>query len=151
MVCPSGAWFENRPHLTPSIHLAWNPKLVIVQWVGIGTHIHTHTHFNVKYGHVPFWLEKLDLYFFARTKQDMCLVAQPKDNKNWETQWKRDPCHITNFHLELILENVLTCMMVREREGVWWTRTKTGELCLFTRHCARPSVFQQKSYKRSWL
>ena len=22
----------------PSIHLAWNPKHVIVQWVGIGTH-----------------------------------------------------------------------------------------------------------------
>ena len=38
VVCPSGAWFENRPHLTPSIHLAWNPKRIIVQWVGIGTH-----------------------------------------------------------------------------------------------------------------
>ena len=38
VVCPSGAWFENRPHSTPSIHLAWNPKHVIVQWVGIGTH-----------------------------------------------------------------------------------------------------------------
>ena len=43
VVCPSGAWFENRPHLMPSIHLAWNPKHVIVQWVGIGTHTHTHT------------------------------------------------------------------------------------------------------------
>ena len=39
VVCPSGAWFENRPHLTPSIHLAWNPKHVMVQWVGIGTHM----------------------------------------------------------------------------------------------------------------
>ena len=38
VVCPSGAWFENRPHSTPSIHLAWKPKHVIVQWVGIGTH-----------------------------------------------------------------------------------------------------------------
>ena len=38
VVCPSGAWFENRPHLTPSIHLAWNLKHLIVQWVGIGTH-----------------------------------------------------------------------------------------------------------------
>ena len=36
VVCPSSTWIENRPHLTPSIHLAWNPKHVIVQWVGIG-------------------------------------------------------------------------------------------------------------------
>ena len=26
------------------IHLVWNPKHVIVQWVGIGTHTHTHTY-----------------------------------------------------------------------------------------------------------
>ena len=38
VVCPSGAWFENRPHSTPSIRFARNPKRVIVQWVGIGTH-----------------------------------------------------------------------------------------------------------------
>ena len=38
MVCPSGAWIENRPHSMPSIRLARNPKHVIVQWVGIGTH-----------------------------------------------------------------------------------------------------------------
>ena len=25
----------------PSIHLVWNPKHIIVQWVGIGTHTHT--------------------------------------------------------------------------------------------------------------
>ena len=31
---------ENRQHLMPSIRLAWNPKRVIVQWVGIGTHTH---------------------------------------------------------------------------------------------------------------
>ena len=31
MVCP-------RPYLTPSIYLAWKPKHLIVQWVGIGTH-----------------------------------------------------------------------------------------------------------------
>ena len=43
MVCLSSAWLKNRPHLLPSIHLAWNPKRVIVQWVGIGTHTHTHT------------------------------------------------------------------------------------------------------------
>ena len=42
VVCPSGAWLKNRPHLMPSIHLAWNPKHVIVQWVGIGTHTCTH-------------------------------------------------------------------------------------------------------------
>ena len=42
VICPSSAGFKNRPHLTPSIHLAWNPKHAIVQWVGIGTHIHTH-------------------------------------------------------------------------------------------------------------
>ena len=42
VVCPSGAWFENRLHLKPSIHLVWNPKHVIVQWVDIGTHTYTH-------------------------------------------------------------------------------------------------------------
>ena len=44
VVCPSGAQFKNRLHLMPSIHLAWNPKHVIVQWVGIGTH----TPFQIK-------------------------------------------------------------------------------------------------------
>ena len=44
VVCPSGAWIENRPHSTPSIHLEQNPKHEIMQWVGIGTHTHTHTH-----------------------------------------------------------------------------------------------------------
>ena len=38
VVCPSGAWFENRPHSTPSIRLAWNSKHVIARCVGIGTH-----------------------------------------------------------------------------------------------------------------
>ena len=38
VVCPSSVWFENRPHLTPSIRLARNPKRVIVLWVGINTH-----------------------------------------------------------------------------------------------------------------
>ena len=35
VVCPSGAWFENRPHSMPSIRLARNPRRIIVQWVGI--------------------------------------------------------------------------------------------------------------------
>ena len=43
VVCPSGAWFENRPHLMPSIRLAWNPKRIIVQWVGIRTDRQTFT------------------------------------------------------------------------------------------------------------
>ena len=29
---------HDKPHLMPSIHLAWNPKCIIVQWVGFGTH-----------------------------------------------------------------------------------------------------------------
>ena len=41
VVCPSGAWFENRSHSTSSIRLAQNPKHVIMQWVGIATHTHT--------------------------------------------------------------------------------------------------------------
>ena len=40
VVCPSGAWLENRPHSTPSIRLERNPKRVIVQWVDIGAHTH---------------------------------------------------------------------------------------------------------------
>ena len=47
VVCPSGAWYENRPHSTPSICLVRNPKRVIVQWVGIRTHTHTHTHIYI--------------------------------------------------------------------------------------------------------
>ena len=42
VVFPSGPWFENRPHLTPSIRLGRNPKRVIVQWVGIRTDRHFH-------------------------------------------------------------------------------------------------------------
>ena len=38
VVCPSSAWFENRPHSISSICLVQNPKRLIVQWVGIGTH-----------------------------------------------------------------------------------------------------------------
>ena len=40
VVCPSGAWTENRPCSMPSIRLEQNPKHEIAQWVGIGnTHI----------------------------------------------------------------------------------------------------------------
>ena len=68
VVCPSGAWFENRPHLTPSIHLAWNPKHIIVQWVGIGTH--THTHITTKNIHVRFvcYLKTRDFYLWSNLK-----------------------------------------------------------------------------------
>ena len=41
VVCPSRAWFENRPYSTPSIRLARNPKHLTVQWVGIGKPTHT--------------------------------------------------------------------------------------------------------------
>ena len=34
---------KNRPHSTPSIRLARNPKHVIVQWVGIATHRYVFT------------------------------------------------------------------------------------------------------------
>ena len=44
VICPSSAWSENRPRSMPSICLAWNPKHLIVQWVGVGTHTHTYTH-----------------------------------------------------------------------------------------------------------
>ena len=44
VVCPSGALFKNRPHLTPFICLVWNPKRVIVQWVGIRTDRQTSNH-----------------------------------------------------------------------------------------------------------
>ena len=39
VVCRSGARFKSRPYSTPSIRPARNPKRVIMQWVGIGTHI----------------------------------------------------------------------------------------------------------------
>ena len=40
VVCPRGAWFENRPHSMPFICLVRNPKRVIVQWVGIRNTVH---------------------------------------------------------------------------------------------------------------
>ena len=49
VVCPSGAWIENRPHSMPSIRLAQNPKHVIVQWVGIRTHTHTYLKLYLKF------------------------------------------------------------------------------------------------------
>ena len=53
VVCPSGAWFENKPHLTPSIHLVWNPKRIIVQLVGIGTHFYSEIRQNTYAGVAP--------------------------------------------------------------------------------------------------
>ena len=47
VVCPSGAWFENRPHLTPSIRLARNPKRIIVQCVCIRTDRQIFVHLQV--------------------------------------------------------------------------------------------------------
>ena len=52
VVCPSGAWFENRPYLTPYTRVSWNPKRVMVQWVGIGTHTHTHLFLNFSLSYV---------------------------------------------------------------------------------------------------
>ena len=61
---------ENRPQLMPSIHLAWNPKCVIVQWVGIGN---KHTVFidliiiftfeHVFYVNVLYWFFALKVNF----------------------------------------------------------------------------------------
>ena len=48
VVCQSCAWFKNRPHLMPFIRLAWNPKHVIVQWVGIETNKQTNIIFEAK-------------------------------------------------------------------------------------------------------
>ena len=61
--CPSGAWFVNRPHLTPSIRLARNPKYVIVQLVGIRTDRHSpifypppsYSHPVILYDYSPHW------------------------------------------------------------------------------------------------
>ena len=63
VVCPSGALFENRPHSMPSIHLAWNPKHVIVQWVGIGTHTYAHISKEVKCCHSIMYMPSTGLNF----------------------------------------------------------------------------------------
>ena len=58
VVCPSGAWFENRPHLTPSTQLAWNPKHVIVHW-------NTHTlywYIEPQQSHMRFSFSMADIY-----------------------------------------------------------------------------------------
>ena len=51
-------WIENRPHSMPSIHLARNPKHIIVQWVGIGTHTHIDVVMGSK-GDWDFWISDL--------------------------------------------------------------------------------------------
>ena len=48
VVCPSGAWNENRPHSTSSIRLVWNPKREIVQLVRQwNTHTYKFLIFNI--------------------------------------------------------------------------------------------------------
>ena len=84
VVCPSGAWLKNRPHSSPFVRLAWNPKRVIVQWVGIGTH----THFV---RHLLIWKKK---WTFIITKKSCtanapfymripCLFPHLFLNNNW--------------------------------------------------------------------
>ena len=69
VVCPSGEWFENRSQLTPSIHLAWNPKHVIVQWVGIGTH----TNCYLVLGYIV--LEKENSSWSSKGLWQWCLIC----------------------------------------------------------------------------
>ena len=78
VVYPSGAWFENRPHLTPSIHRVWNPKHIIVQWVGIGTH----THITTKNIHVRFvcYLKTRDFYLWSNLKNKVYKTNPPPNN-----------------------------------------------------------------------
>ena len=71
VVCPSGAWFENRPHLTPSIRLARNPKRVIVQWVGIRTDIVSRTT----------WLKR-DFYSYSS-----CSKCSPRASAHFWVHW----------------------------------------------------------------
>ena len=63
-------------YITSSLWLyetAKEEKLCLHWWFKIFS-----IYFNFKYGHVPFWLEKLELHHFSPTKQDMCLIAQTK-------------------------------------------------------------------------
>ena len=75
VVCPSGAWFENRPYLTPSVYLAWNPKHVIVQWVGIGTH--THCGNAVKKAKWSLWLRNVQVVALRVQRRARCLSMLP--------------------------------------------------------------------------
>ena len=63
MVCPSGEQIENRPHSTPSIRPTRNPKRIIVQWVGIGTHTHAHISQVVIPVLLPFIRQEGDVLF----------------------------------------------------------------------------------------
>ena len=70
VVCRSGAWFENRPHSTPTIRLVRNPKRVIVQWVGIKRHtLGIIIEFLPGYlssGEKPWWNWYLTLWWISR-------------------------------------------------------------------------------------
>ena len=84
VVCPSGAWFENRPHLTPSIHLAWNPKRIIVQCVGIGTHTlkgHKHVQFTF-----PF---QVTYAKWCRLYDHLCNAVM-QELRPWNSLWLSD-------------------------------------------------------------
>ena len=86
VICPSGAWLENRPHLP--IRLAWNPKHVIVQWVGIEkknartrTHIHTHNtlHFdNFKTSVIPTLVPDYDTLHFSANLHNIIINVTNK-------------------------------------------------------------------------
>ena len=90
VVCPSGAWLENRPHSTPSIRLARNPKREIVQWIGIRTNKQT-----IEYSAEEFWILYLNNIQYPTFLQILIPHVM------WSTQAVRDSiidhtqCHLS--------------------------------------------------------
>ena len=89
VVFPSGAWFENRPHSTPSIRLARNPKRVIVQWVGFDT--------NGQYRNTIWRLDYVSMNvecFYTRKMIALCLHQR----KSMEDTWLDSELQITALY-----------------------------------------------------
>ena len=62
VVCPSGAWFGNRQHLTLSIHHAWNSKHVSA----MGWHWNTHNCLSK--------VELIHLLLFVRVRMSLLRI-----------------------------------------------------------------------------
>ena len=97
VVCQTGAWIENRSHSTPSIRPARNPKGVIVQWVGIGTHIHIIriiVHWNVSRKVGWYYHRKKNIFLYLETSVIMWPVITKIINyRHWEESTEKNSKH----------------------------------------------------------
>ena len=70
---------------SPSIRLVQNPKHIIVQWVGIGTHTHTHacthTHFVLRESRKPYLTNVKIVLLYSTFSQELFILCVPIPHK----------------------------------------------------------------------